>query len=215
MRMASKASHAFSLWHLVSDSPGVMLDRLWFSRPLVVLWASMNGNPHHDVNAMADLLRPTLTETDDSVGIHQPWRPQTLLFLTFLFGSLAGSILFALNSKRLGLKREFWVFLLGGLALVVILQSTVLAAALHWQIDRQAENSWLLLRSVRRVIPVVIGWFVSAPQRRRFRLALASGVVPGALWKVGVPVCLLGAAMEGAIGVGCYELFKSMFVEEV
>lgn len=51
------------------------------------------------------LFQPTLSAEDDTIGIHEPWNPFYILFVTFFFGFIAGAILFWQNAARLGMPR--------------------------------------------------------------------------------------------------------------
>lgn len=160
---------------------------------------------HSDRSPMPDLddlLRPVLSEGDDSGELNQPWNPRMVLFWSFFVGPLAGGTLLAFNSRRLGLKNRFWPLLIGTIVGTLILYASVMTmmftAFADW--DKGTVNT--TGRMTIRAATVFAGWLVSGPQRRRYRLAEAVDAPLGSLWGLGTLICIVGFVVETYLAVG-------------
>jgi hypothetical protein len=155
----------------------------------------------------SDLLQPTLREEHDSVDFNKPWRPWSLVVLTFFFGLPAGGALLALNFKRLGLRRSF-----AAAACIVVAATLVLAGARAWAVSQGMVN--LEDREQRRLLnfgmkaaATVAAMALAAAQRTRYRVFEGGGGQGGNLWGPGV----LAAAASIAIQVLLELAFRQLF----
>jgi len=149
-----------------------------------------------------DLLRPVLSEDDDSGEMDRPWNPRMLLFWSFFVGPLAGGTLLAINSRRLGLKDRFWPLLIGTIVGTLVLYASVMSVMITAFADWDKDTRNTTGRMMIRAVTVLAGWLVSGPQRRRYRLAEAVDAPLGSLWGLGTLICIVGFVIEIYLAVG-------------
>lgn len=128
------------------------------------------------------LLQPTLTEADDAVGFDRPWKPWSLVFLTFFFGIIAGGGLLAYNYERLGMKvprnRVLAFVVAAGLLLIgttIWISTTYVPPG-----DRDAAR---MVRWGSRAVSCLIAIGMAQTQQRRYRLFESTHLPAGHLLK--------------------------------
>ena len=117
-----------------------------------------------------NLLTPVLDERHDLVGFSRPWNPWRLVFITFFAGAFGGAYLFAVNSKKLGQRKNVLpcaiVF-----AFVGILQLVLLAYYIDAAITEDAQNTIRrTFRLISRVVNVLLASGIAYFQVKRFRI---------------------------------------------
>ncbi|MEM7261242.1 MAG: hypothetical protein AAF488_04570 [Planctomycetota bacterium] len=162
----------------------------------------------------SDLFTPTLNESHDVDGIDRPWRPATVLVLTFFFGIAAGGTLAALNQGRFGMPHRVVPTLV-----VVAIVALALSIGSAWYIDRQLrparrssesviDLSFMTeakrkaisqeVRIVRRLISVIVVALLLRVQFRRQRLVSVHDLEQGSLWVPGT-IAAVGGALFGYV----------------
>lgn len=120
-----------------------------------------------------DLLRPSLEEEDDAVEFDRPWKPASLVFLTFFGGLLAGGVMLALNERRLGRSERYnptMLIAVGATLLIYGVYSFLWATGAITRTEDGGDGE-RIGRIVVRAVSVGVAMFLSWRQSSRFRLA--------------------------------------------
>ncbi len=146
------------------------------------------------------LLQPTLTEADDAVGFAAPWNPVHLVLLSFFFGLPVGGALAALNYRRLGWQQRVapTLALIILLSLGVVISSLMFLEARGWELD---DDDKLWSRTAHRVFAILVTGAIALQQRRRFRLAVATGQEMGRLFMPALIAFLVGGGISLLLGL--------------
>ncbi len=72
-----------------------------------------------------DLLEPTLTERDDAAGFQKPWNPWSVLVVAAICKPVIGTIILAMNARRLGLPRQVFPLALSGTLVSFVVMALV------------------------------------------------------------------------------------------
>jgi hypothetical protein len=160
-------------------------------------------------DALADLLTPTLGAEADVSGFDRPWRPWSLVMLSFFFGLVAAGGLIAVNWSRMGRPgRVFPTLSVAGLGAVLLAAGQVWAgfhAPGSW---REAGGSGITLSG--QVVAVTVSLLLSAPQRRLYQIYRQGREPQGSLLWPAVGAVAVGLPAEFLLRVGFLVLFSTL-----
>ncbi|WP_372364946.1 hypothetical protein [Candidatus Uabimicrobium sp. HlEnr_7] len=143
-----------------------------------------------------DLLSPTLTIEDESIGIDEPWNPNIILFITFFFGLITGGLLLAYNFGRLGMGKYLRLTIIITIFLATIISVCTFLLIAENIIDVKNSKEKTLLRVGQRGLSLFIAFCIIRKQRKRYRLAQMCDIENGSLWSPAI------AAIVAAIFIG-------------
>ena len=147
-----------------------------------------------------DLLRSSLTESDDAIGFDRPWSPGLLVWVAFLGGLPAAGAMYALNFRRLGMPSA--APLTFAVAMVLFLVAQGYAASRITVAPTIDFDTRRLYRFGLQALAVLFALVVAAVQRKRFRLFEVSGGQGGALLKPGAIAVLTSWAVSFLYAIG-------------
>jgi hypothetical protein len=177
------------------DSPAA--PRFALDRSVTVPAQLPGGRIVPDHATHGDLLRPSLTESDDATGFDRPWSPFGIVWVAAIGGLLPSGVLLALNFRRLGMARWTLPTLAITAALTLLLDGVVMYAATTGQVDR-LTGRWL--RFGLKAFAIAFALAFAAAQSRRFRLFGTTRQAPGGL--LNPALVAIGVSMVVTFGYG-------------
>ncbi len=120
------------------------------------------------LTAEDDLLRPSLSRSDDIHVVRNPWRPSHLVVASFLVGPVGAGLLLGWNFERLGMRRHAVRCLLGFLALALVVVVTTVVLRSQGVIDSSNKADMRLARVIGQALTGFLAVGVSRLQESRF-----------------------------------------------
>ena len=144
----------------------------------------------------ADLLRPTLTDSDRLRPIYSA---RTGFLTSFFGGPMAGAIVTGVNAYRLGrLSKDGWLVALGVSAAVAVLWWLIRLDGQDWLRTTIGRNGPRLVNNVAGSAFFSISYLVHRPFYRTMEFA---GITPPNGWVVGLASVLIAAVVTVALAI--------------